>query len=474
MAGAAAALIGLRWTGSTQAELGPGRVELSAALGQSQTSVGLPPLGEVRADTHRMPLSVQVRVVSVDVDTAQRTITGADPVAALQAQITDDLTHAFRGFAIHVLLFAAGTGAAAALLLPGRGLWHALPGAIGGAGAVGLLFVGTWVPYDIDAFQEPVFEGELARAPGLIAAAERNLEDLEVVRGRVQTLSDRLAELYAASIGELPGGGAGETSILHVSDIHLNPLGAELVVRLAEDLQVDAILDTGDLTTFGFTIESRFGEILAAAPVPYYVVPGNHDSAQNREQLAATDGLTVLDGEVVEVGDVRILGIPDPTFTASNELSTEEANRRKLALAGGVADEVRELEPDVLAVHDSRQAAESSGLVPVVVAGHTHRRSHSEVDGTHVLTVGSAGATGLGAFTVETDLAYEAQILRFDGGRLVAVDYVTVRGVSGDFTLERRLIAAPEPQGEETGDISEDDEAPLQQDATDEEGAGER
>ena len=34
--------------------------------------------------------------------------------------------------------------------------------------------------------------------------------------------------------------------VLHVSDIHLNPLAAGLVVELATDLDVDAILDTGD------------------------------------------------------------------------------------------------------------------------------------------------------------------------------------------------------------------------------------
>lgn len=413
-----------------------------------------------------MPLALGVRVVAVDVEAAQRTISGGDPVASLQSEITKDLPEVFRRFARQVLLFAAGTGAVAALLLPGRGWWHALPGAVGGVAAVGVLFLAAWGPYDIDAFQEPVFEGELARAPGLIAAAERNLEDLEAVRSRVETLSDRLAELYAASIGELPGGAPGETSILHVSDIHLNPLGAELVVQLAEDLGVDAILDTGDVTTFGFSIEARFGRILAQAPVPYYVVPGNHDSAQNREQLAAIDGLTVLDRDVVEVGEVRILGVPDPTFTASNELSTSEANERKLALAPRVAELVRELEPDLLAVHDARQAADSGGLVPVVVAGHTHQRGETALDGTRVFTVGSTGATGLGAFTVDTDLPYEAQVLRFDGRRLVAIDYLTVRGVSGDFTLERRLVPPPDDLEDD-----EDEEAPRGDDDDEEAGA---
>jgi predicted phosphodiesterase len=458
-AGAAAALFGLRWTGSTEADLGPGRVELSARWGDGRTAVALPPLGRVTADTHDAPLAVGARVLTVDVEAAQRTIADADPIAALQEEITDDLPVAFTGFLRHVLLFAAGTGAVAALLLPGRGLWHAVPGAVGGAGAVAALLYATWAPYDLDAFQEPTFEGELARAPGLIAAAERNLRDLDAVRSRVETVSDRLAELYAASLDELPGGAPGETSILHVSDLHLNPLGAELAVELAGDLAVDAILDTGDVTTFGFSIEARFGEILSRAPVPYYVVPGNHDSAQNREQLAALDGITVIDREVVEIAGLRVLGVPDPTFTASNELSTEAANDRKLALADSVADLVEAEEPDLLAVHDARQASQSGGLVPVVVAGHSHRRSEDRLEGTLVLTVGSTGATGLGAFTVDTSLPYEAQVLRFDEDRLVAVDYLTVEGIGGSFTLERRLVD-PADAGDEAPDRDDPDAGP--------------
>jgi predicted phosphodiesterase len=451
VAGAVAALVGLRWTGSTQADLGPGRVELSARWGDGRTAIALPPLGRVTADTHDTPLTVAARVLTVDVEAAQRTIGEADPIAALQDDITEDLPAAFEGFLRHVLLFAAGTGAVAALLLPGRGLWYAVPGAAGGALAVAALLYATWGPYDLDAFEEPTFEGELTRAPGLIAAAERNLADLESVRSRVQTVSDRLAELYAASLDELPGGSPGETSILHVSDLHLNPLGAELVVDLAGDLGVDAILDTGDVTSFGFSIEARYGEILARAPVPYYVVPGNHDSDRNRTQLAAMEGINVLDGDVVEVGQVRILGVPDPTFTASNELSTEAANQRKLALADEVAELAEAESPNVLAVHDARQAAESGGLVPVVVAGHTHRREQVRADGTLLLTVGSTGATGLGAFTVDTGLAYEAQVLRFDGDRLVAVDYLTVEGIGGSFTLERRLVAEPDEDPRASG-----------------------
>jgi predicted phosphodiesterase len=311
--------------------------------------------------------------------------------------------------------------------------------------AVGALLAATWAPYDIDAFAEPQLSGELERVPGLLVAAERNLAGIDQVRDRVEVLSSRLAEMYAASVGELPGGAPGEVAILHVSDLHLNPLGAELVVRLARDLQVDAVLDTGDTTTFGLPLEARFGTLLSASPVPYLLVPGNHDSAENRAQLSEIAGITVLDGDVASIGGVRILGIADPTFTASNEVSTAEANEMKASRAGAVRAEVVTASPDVVAVHDPAQAAEATGRVGVIVAGHVHERRQRQVDGTWVLTVGSSGATGLGTFALETGRPYEAQVLRFLDDELVAIDYLSVSGIDGGFTLERRLVDSHDP-----------------------------
>ena len=407
--------------------------------------VELPPLGRLRAATHWAPLSLRARVLSVDIDAAQRATRGTDPVGTLRRDIDDALPGVLRSFALRSLLASAVAGAVVALALPGRHWWYAAAGSVGGLVAVGALLAATWAPYDIDAFEEPQLSGELERVPGLLVAAERNLAEIDQVRDRVEVLSSRLAELYAASVGELPGGAPGETAILHVSDLHLNPLGAELVLRLARDLQVDAVLDTGDTTTFGLPLEARFGTLLSASPVPYLLVPGNHDSAGNRAQLSSSPGITVLDGDVATVGDVSILGIADPTFTASNEVSTEEANEIKASLTETVRAVTVAARPDVLAVHDPAQAVDATGRVPVIVAGHVHERRQNQVDGTWVLTVGSSGATGLGAFTVDTDRPYEAQVLRFLDGDLVAIDYLTVSGIDGGFSLERRLVDSHHP-----------------------------
>jgi hypothetical protein len=74
-----------------------------------------------------------------------------------------------------------------------------------------------------------------------------------------------------------------------------------------------------------------------------------------------------------------------------------------------------------------------------VVGGHNHRRSEREDDGTILLTVGSTGATGVGSFTVDEDHPYEAEVLRFVDGELIGVDYLTLSGVQGEFTIDRTL-----------------------------------
>src|SRR3546814_19595631 len=113
------------------------------------------------------------------------------------------------------------------------------------------------------------------------------------------------------------------------------------------------------------------------------------------------EGITVLDGDSVTVGGVRILGIADPSFTASNEVSTNEANELKASLTDEVRVEVLTESPDVLAVHDPAPAAAATGLVPVVAAGHTHKTSPEVVDGTGVLPLGSPGAPGPGPLATQ-------------------------------------------------------------------------
>jgi predicted phosphodiesterase len=444
--GIVAALVMTGLGARTEGEVGPGKVVLQARpRPPGATRLQLPPVGRVTADTHAAPVLLEARIDEVNIDRVQALLKDPDPQARLAEEVRRDLRPLFGRLAVRSLILAVLAGAVGGLLLPGRRWWHALLGATAGALAIGLLGGLTWRQFDIEAFNRPSYQGPVERAPSILSAARRHVQEFGQVRDRVRVLSAQVADLYAASAGTVTGSGTGdeagdEVRILHVSDIHSNPLGAEVARRLAESFRVQAVLDTGDLTSFGYALEARIGDVLRGIPVPYVFVPGNHDSAENRAALAQVPNVVVLGDNVTSVGGLRIMGVADPTFTATNQIDSEEAAATRAREAPGVAAKVDERRPDVLAVHDRRLAEASKGKVPLVLAGHVHRRTSESQDGTRILTVGSTGSTGLGAFTVDSEQAYEAEVLHFRDGRLDVVDYVTVRGVSGEFLVERQVI----------------------------------
>jgi len=440
--GAAAAVLALAIDTVAEASVGPGRVAVRARFGEARTELRLPPLGQVSAPTHRVPLTLEAKVEEVDVDRLQELLGVAEPEDRLRAEVSDDLEPLLRSFALRALFAAAVVGAVAGALVPRRRWPHALAGMVGGLLAVGLLLTGAWQDYDAEAFREARFEGPLERAPDVLATVRRHVDDFEDVRRSVEVLGDQVAELYAvASSSQTAVLPEDEVRILHVSDIHSNPIGLEVTRQLAEGFGVHAVLDTGDLTSFGLPIEGRLGELIKTIPVPYVFVPGNHDSPANREALAEVANVRLLDDTTIDIGGVRVLGIADPVFTATNEIDTDDAARVKRSLAPTVAALVEKESPDLLAVHDPVLGEGAYGRVPVIAAGHIHERMAVRRAGTLLLTVGSTGSTGLGSFLVETDRSYEAEVLRFVDRRLVSVDRVILRGVGGGFRVERQLVA---------------------------------
>ncbi|MGH9116644.1 MAG: metallophosphoesterase family protein [Acidimicrobiales bacterium] len=440
--GAVAAVVLLGVTSRSTGTVGPGTIELTARVGPPRTVLRLPPFGAVSAPTHGAPVTLTARVDRIDIDAAQDLASQPRLRERIEATVRSDLTPLVRRFVLQTLGVSAVVGAAVGAVIPRRRWSFVAAGAGGALLATGVLVGLAWLRFDPEAFaDQPRFEGPLERAPGLIETAQKYVEDFEAVRNRIDVLSAQLSDLYASATTEEIARGPGTVHILHVSDIHLNPVGLEVTRDLAERFDVDAIVDTGDFTTFGLPPEARFSDQLAGMPAPYYLIPGNHDSFGIRQALADSGQLVLVDGSVFTVGNVDILGVGHPVFTASNEVSDEVLDEA-LARQGAETESLAaELEPDVVAVHDPAQA---DGVdVPLVIAGHTHETTFTERDdGAIVLTVGSTGATGLGSFTVETGLPYEAQVLHFSGGRLVGIDAVSLR-TTGEFEIERRL--PPEP-----------------------------
>ena len=441
--GAAAGLLALGTVTVAQGRVGPGRVAVRAHLGESRTELRLPPLGQISAATHFAPVTLTGQVDQISPDRLQDLLKTDDPGDRLRAEVSADLEPLLRSFAWRALLTALVAGALAGALVPGRHWTHALTGAGGAVVVIALLLGAAWHGYDAEAFDKPRFEGPLERAPALLATVRKHVDGIDDVRKRVRALGDQVADLYSVASSQAGGPVAGdEVRILHISDIHSNPLGLEVARRLSEHFNVAAILDTGDLTSFGLPLEARLGEMVATMKVPYLLVPGNHDSTENRRALSGVHNVQLLDGTVAEVGGVRILGVGDPAFTATNETSTAEAAEIKRQRAPDVAAQVQALSPDVLAVHDPLLGEASEGHVPLILSGHTHKNSAAQKNGSLVLTVGSTGATGLGSFTVDTSSPYEAELLHFVGRELVAVDRIDLHGVGGAFRVERQIVSS--------------------------------
>lgn len=439
--GALAGALSLALQPDAVGSLGPGSVTIDVGVRASETNVEVPPLGRIVADSHQGPVGFDVRLDRIDLAQAgalaDELARGSDPAQRLRADIDDDMGPLLRDLVLRSLGVALVTGVAAGLLLPRRRARYVVATTVGAVGFVVVAGAMAFSSFSPTAFDQPRFEGTLAAAPDIVNTVQRHIDDVGIVESRLEALSARLVDLYRSVEGTGPP--LTDTTILHVSDLHSNPVGIELVEQTAERFAVDAIIDTGDVTSFGASLEELIVQRISTIDVPYYVVPGNHDHRRIRTALVDA-GVELLDPGVVEVGGVRVLGVGDPTFTADNRLARDRYDAMITRSADEVERRVRTRRPDVVAVHNSRQLEEAIGSFDVGIAGHTHRFDIEYRDGSVILHTGSSGATGVGALAEADDLPYEMQLLQFDGYRLVAVDRLSFAGTEGAFRLERVLI----------------------------------
>ena len=432
--------------------------------------VDLPPVGKVSFDTHRAPVVVRATIESVDLDAASRLVRSPQQLLALELTVTDTV----RAAAVRAALDSLGCGLAGALLA-GLVVYRARRRTLQ-TGALCLVAVlgtgvGTWATLDPAALAQPQFTGVLSRAPYVVSSTQNALARLESYRSGLSDIVRSVSTLYAVSanlpvLGDAQGaaGGLGEdvTTVLHISDLHLNPLGFDLTDNLIEQFGVAAVVDTGDIVTMGSAVESTYLGRIGSLGVPYVFVRGNHDSRDTQAAVAAQPGAVVLDdGATAEVAGIRFAGTGDPVFTPDGEgseatgtaLEVQERSGRELADAVTAWDDDNPDDPvDVALVHDPSSATPLNGLVPLVLAGHLHKRSVTlDGSGTRVMvegTTGVAGVTsaGLNRLADGKPVPLSATLLHFgtsgaDAGRLLAYDEVTVGGLGlAEVNLQRTVL----------------------------------
>lgn len=429
--------------------MGPATVSTSARTGPGRTLLRVPPLGTIIADTHGAPLELEVAIAELDVERLADLATTSDGRERLRSEVESDLRRMTVLRSIQLVVGAAVLGAIAALAVYHRQTGPILlsTGAAMASVVVALMLTGQ--AYRVEAFEEPRFTGTLTRARQVIETINQQIGVLDEARSRFQVATQRVSDLLTLLADPQRDVRSDATAILHVSDIHGNPLGVDITAQLVEEFDVAGVIDTGDmassfldtgeLSTLSESVEASMVRGISEIDVPYVFVPGNHDSFGLRRRLSDIDNVVVLGAETTTVGGLTVLGWADPTFT-TRPVPEEEKSEIRLGEADEVAAAVASETPDILAVHDEVLASESVGLVPLVLSGHTHERAVEDAEGTTILTIGSTGATGLKSLTVETERDYEAEVLYFDGTDLIAVDFVALRGVGGEFTLERHAF----------------------------------
>ena len=443
------ALIAVLLFARVQAPIGPFDATLAFRPAAGGAQVAVAPLGELTVDVYDGPLRLDIALQRVDQDRARTLATDPVRLAGVVDQVSDDLRDAVVELVWKTVLIALA-GAAVTSAVVWRRRWEpAIAAGMTGVVLLGTAGLGaaTWRP---EALSQPRYTGLLVNANSLIGSAEDLVARFDAYRASLEDLVANVGTLYSAiSALPAPGGTEDTVALLHVSDLHLNPAGFDLVRQVAQQFQVDGVLDTGDITDWGSQPENQLINTVGALDVPYVYIRGNHDSATTAALIAAQPNATVLDDSATEVAGLTVVGMPDPRFTPDKSTGDDGAGEDVLVASGEeLAEFVGTLPspPAIALVHDPKQATPLDGAVPVVLAGHTHQRKVTTLDdGTLLMVEGSTGGAGLRGLQGEYPEPLTCTVLYLDRptGELRAYDEITLGGLGETEVAIQRTVVPP-------------------------------
>ncbi|HRW37194.1 MAG TPA: metallophosphoesterase [Aquihabitans sp.] len=450
--------------GQVHQPIGPFDTTLAARPGTSGTQVQVAPFGRIDVDSHDGPLGLELTVDQLRVADAEAIAEDPESFDLDEDELAGEVRDGVTRLAQRIALCAVLGGAAAGFVRRRR--WQAaLGGGLVGAVAVGAtmgMAVRTWEP---ESLAQPRYSGLLARAPQAVGDARDVIDRFEDYRAQLAGLIENVGTLYqGASDARSFRADASTVRVLHVSDLHLNPQGFDLIDQVVAQFGIDVVVDTGDINDWGTPIEARFVERIGDLGVPYVYIRGNHDSAATARAVAAQPNAVVLDDDTATVAGLTFWGEGDPRFTpdksakGSGDDEHEVAEEQAPIAARRLQAVDRDV--DVALVHDPTVADDLGGLVPLVLAGHRHRADEIDLgEGTRLLVEGSTGGAGLRSLQRDDPVPLTASVLYFDAdtGELQAQDRIEVAGVDqAEVRIEREVF---DPGDEETtADRRADDE----------------
>ena len=439
-------IFGVMLFGSSTLNSGPFSAELSIKPSlQGKTIIDMGPLGKISFLSHKGPLSVDVKLSSLSPETASKFLKSTNNFKDYNPDLSSDLKNAFFNILKNSVL--SGLIASFLIVLIAFRRWKlALLGAL-----ISLLFnlvvlSTAFASYKPEAINQPKYQGLVTAAPSLIGSAKDISANFSLYRDQMAKLLTNVSAIYTMA-ESLPASVKSEDAIavLHISDLHLNPEGWDLVDSLVKQFGVDVIVDTGDISDHGTSIEDYYLDHIATYKIPYLYVRGNHDSLHTQEVIASFPNAVVLDrGSTHTVQGITFAGFGDIRFTPDK--SKDNASDL-LVLASGetFASAIAGKEVDVALTHDPQIAPKLDSLVPLILAGHVHYQKSSYLPkGTLLRVEGSTGGSGLRALSnSKTATPLQASILYFDKKTqtLISYDEVTMGGMSNpSVEINRKLV----------------------------------
>jgi predicted phosphodiesterase len=412
------------------------------------TEVDIPPLGSLRFSTHRGPVRLGVGVQGLN-QADVREILNRQLDSVSSDRIARDVRRGIVALVVRSLVAAAAGGLAVGLLAYRRLRPTLLTGGISLAFlATSLAIAGlTWNPA---AIVQPRYTGLLDGAPSLIGTADTLITRFQSYRIELGRLVTNVSRLYGV-VSTLPTYESDTSTlrVLSVSDIHDNPAAWTIMHTLVSQFHIELIVDSGDLTDHGSPAEDVMASQIGTFDIPYVFVKGNHDSAGTAAAVARQHNAIVLTGTTVDVAGLRIIGDADPRFTP--DLAVQVPTTSDLLVAGQRLAEAAQAgpPPDLAVVHDPAEGEALAADVPLVVAGHTHRR-FTQIIGkdTRLFVQGSTGGAGLRALETSPPTPIECSVLYFDRTtrRLQAWDDVTLGGLGATSAgIARHMATEPSP-----------------------------
>lgn len=411
-----------------------------------KTRLEIPPVGEVTANTHKTPISLSISLESIDLDRLKKLLAQGPVQDKLLSEAKNVLFSEIRRFVYLTLAIGFAGGVFGVLVLQGKRLKELLAGGAIGLIVVALLLGGTYKTFDVQKFSNPEYEGALKAAPWMIGLVQEGLstvntwgKEMRFIANNLYGLFQRVESLQAVSPGE------GEIKVLHVSDIHNNPVSFDFIDQVAKTFGVDFVIDSGDMSDFGTPLESAMLERVKNLKVPYVFVPGNHETSGIIDDLKKTPNIIVIDSGVKGIKGLKIAAIGDPSSHTSDYHAPDQSQIDVYSAKLQQIIELSKVNPDIVVAHNPNIAQNFWGKYPVVLCGHDHQYKIKVKPNFVMIDAGTSGAAGIGAFRTKAEIPYTFVLLHFDrsknGLKLKYTDTISISNKQSGYSLERKVYS---------------------------------